>query len=103
MVRDRCRFEEAKAIMLSVWDKVKESMRIDLWTEMPVDEMKIFFHQTLLLCQIPIVLLVTKKGRTMKDFGEYFASELRAVESDNAAVVFSLNCRLNLGLFFYLI
>jgi gliding motility-associated protein GldC len=35
--------------MLSVWDsKVKESMRIDLWTkEMPVDEMKIFFHQTL--------------------------------------------------------
>jgi gliding motility-associated protein GldC len=41
--------EEAKAIMLSVWDsKSKESMRIDLWTkEMPVDEMKIFFHQTL--------------------------------------------------------
>jgi gliding motility-associated protein GldC len=35
--------------MLSVWDsKAKESMRIDLWTkEMPVDEMKIFFHQTL--------------------------------------------------------
>jgi gliding motility-associated protein GldC len=40
--------EEAKAIM-SIWDsKVKESMRIDLWTkDMPVDEMKIFFHQTL--------------------------------------------------------
>jgi gliding motility-associated protein GldC len=35
--------------MLSVWDsKVKENMRIDLWTkDMPVDEMKIFFHQTL--------------------------------------------------------
>jgi gliding motility-associated protein GldC len=35
--------------MLSVWDsKSKESLRIDLWTkEMPVDEMKIFFHQTL--------------------------------------------------------
>jgi uncharacterized protein YeaO (DUF488 family) len=33
---------------MSVWDsKSKESMRIDLWTkEMPVDEMKIFFHQT---------------------------------------------------------
>jgi hypothetical protein len=32
--------------MLSV-SKSKESMRIDLWTkEMPVDEMKIFFHQT---------------------------------------------------------
>jgi gliding motility-associated protein GldC len=37
--------EEAKAVMLSVWDsKAKESLRIDLWTkEMPVDEMKIFF------------------------------------------------------------
>ena len=42
--------EEAKAIMLSIWDsKVKETLRIDLWTkDMPVDEMKQFFHQTLL-------------------------------------------------------
>jgi gliding motility-associated protein GldC len=39
--------------MLSIWDsKVKESMRIDLWTkDMPVDEMKIFFHQTLVVSQ----------------------------------------------------
>jgi gliding motility-associated protein GldC len=31
--------EEAKAIMLSIWDsKAKETMRIDLWTkDMPVD------------------------------------------------------------------
>jgi uncharacterized protein YeaO (DUF488 family) len=45
--KDGVDLEEAK-IMLS-WDsKSKESMRIDLWTkEMPVDEMKIFFHQTL--------------------------------------------------------
>lgn len=41
--------EEAKAMMLSVWDhKTQETLRIDLWTkEMPVDEMKVFFHQTL--------------------------------------------------------
>lgn len=41
--------EEAKAIMLSIWDsKTQESLRIDLWTkDMPVDEMKLFFHQTL--------------------------------------------------------
>ncbi|RUA12794.1 MAG: gliding motility protein GldC, partial [Flavobacteriia bacterium] len=41
--------EDAKAMMLSVWDsKNKESLKIDLWTKyMPVDEMKIFFHQTL--------------------------------------------------------
>src|SRR5690554_8050915 len=41
--------EQAKAMLLSVWDsKVQETLRIDLWTkEMPVDEMKVFFHQTL--------------------------------------------------------
>ena len=40
--------EETKAILLSVWDaKAQETLRIDLWTkEMPVDEMKLFFHQT---------------------------------------------------------
>ncbi len=41
--------EVTKAAMLSVWDpKSKESLRIDLWTkDMPVADMKIFFHQTL--------------------------------------------------------
>src|SRR3970282_2535166 len=47
--------EEAKAIILSIWDsKAKESMRIDLWTkDMPVDEMKCFFHQTLVAMSEP--------------------------------------------------
>ncbi len=41
--------EEAKAMLLSIWDsKAQETLRIDLWTkDMPVDEMKVFFHQTL--------------------------------------------------------
>ena len=41
--------EEAKAMMLSVWDaNAQETLRIDLWTkDMPVDDMKVFFHQTL--------------------------------------------------------
>ena len=36
-------------MMLAVWDaKTQETLRIDLWTkDMPVDEMKVFFHQTL--------------------------------------------------------
>ena len=42
--------EEAKTVLLSIWDaKAKETLRIDLWTkDMPVDEMKQFFHQTML-------------------------------------------------------
>lgn len=42
--------EEARAMLLSLWDsRSQNTMKIDLWTtEMTVDEMKIFFHQTLL-------------------------------------------------------
>jgi len=72
--------EEAKAIMLSVWDsKAKESMRIDLWTkEMPVDEMKIFFHQTLVAMSDTFHRATgdEKMAETMKDFCEYFAEKL---------------------------
>ena len=72
--------EEAKAIMLSVWDsKAKESMRIDLWTkEMPVDEMKIFFHQTLVAMSDTFQRATgdEKMADTMKDFCDYFAEKL---------------------------
>jgi gliding motility-associated protein GldC len=42
--------ERAKALLLSLWDpKENNTMRIDLWTnDMTIDEMKQFFHQTLL-------------------------------------------------------
>ncbi|TDM00489.1 MAG: gliding motility protein GldC [Flavobacteriaceae bacterium] len=42
--------EAAKAILLSVWDHQKsEALRIDLWTkDMPMDDMKKFFHQIFL-------------------------------------------------------
>ncbi|MEY5069397.1 MAG: hypothetical protein RLZ47_1259 [Bacteroidota bacterium] len=38
-----------KSMMLALWDaQYKNSLRIDLWTkEMPVDEMKRFFYETL--------------------------------------------------------
>jgi gliding motility-associated protein GldC len=40
----------AKAMMLSMWDQAKNNtMKIDLWTkDMSIEEMKQFFHQTLL-------------------------------------------------------
>ncbi|KIO52946.1 gliding motility protein GldC [Flavobacterium hibernum] len=72
--------EEAKAIMLSIWDsKAKESMRIDLWTkDMPVDEMKIFFHQTLVAMADTFKRATDdeKMSDTMKDFCDYFAEKL---------------------------
>ena len=72
--------EETKAVMLSVWDhKNKESLRIDLWTkDMPVDEMKIFFHQTLSAMADTFQRATNdeKMSATMRDFCEYFAEKL---------------------------
>ena len=72
--------EEAKAMMLSVWDsKNQESLKIDLWTkDMPVDEMKIFFHQTLVTMADTFMKATQdeKMTATMKDFCDYFAEKL---------------------------
>jgi gliding motility-associated protein GldC len=59
--------------------KAKESMRIDLWTkEMPVDEMKIFFHQTLVALSDTFhhAWRYEKMADTMKGC-DYFAEKLR--------------------------
>ena len=72
--------QEAKAFFLSVWDSVnKESLRIDLWTkDMPVDEMKLFFHQTLVTMSDTFMRATQdeKMTATMKDFCDYFAEKL---------------------------
>ena len=72
--------EEAKAIMLSVWNsKKKESLKIDLWTkDMPVDEMKIFIYQSLLAMSDTFQRATTdeKMADTMRDFCDYFAEKM---------------------------
>lgn len=71
---------EAKAMLLSIWDnKQKETLRIDLWTkDMPVDEMKQFFHQTLVAMADTFERATTdeKMSATMRDFCDYFAEKL---------------------------
>jgi len=72
--------EESKAIMVSVWDHLqKDTLRIDLWTkEMPVDEMKQFYHQTLVSMANSFERATndTKMSATMHDFCDYFAEKL---------------------------
>ncbi|HLN96659.1 MULTISPECIES: gliding motility protein GldC [unclassified Flavobacterium] len=69
-----------KALLLSVWDsKPQETLRIDLWTkDMPVDEMKVFFHQTLVAMSDTYQRATgdEKMADTMRDFCEYFAEKL---------------------------
>lgn len=72
--------EAAKAVMLSIWDaENKEALRIDLWTkDMPIDEMKIFFHQTLVSMSETFLRATNddKMAATMKDFSDYFAEKM---------------------------
>ena len=72
--------EEAKAMLLSLWDnKNQETLRIDLWTkDMPVDEMKVFFHQTLVAMSDTFYRATEDENmmETMKDFCDYFADKL---------------------------
>ena len=76
--------EASKAIMLSVWDhKQKDTLRMDLWTkDMPVDEMKQFFHQTLVSMASSFQRATNdeKMSATMLDFCDYFAEKLELVK-----------------------
>lgn len=76
--------EPSKAIMLSVWDhKQKDTLRMDLWTkDMPVDEMKQFFHQTLVSMANTFERATDdqKMSATMRDFCDYFAEKLELVK-----------------------
>lgn len=76
--------EASKAIMLSVWDhKSKDTLRMDLWTkDMPVDEMKQFFHQTLVSMANSFERATNddKMSATMRDFCDYFAEKLELIQ-----------------------
>ena len=76
--------QEAKAIMLSIWDsKVQETLRIDLWTkDMPVDEMKKLFHQTLVAMSDTFQRATDDQQMTdtMKDFCDYFAEKMDLIK-----------------------
>jgi len=72
--------ENTKAVLVSVWDPInKETLRIDLWTkDMPLDEMKIFFHQTLIAMADTYQRATAdeKMADSMRDFCDFFAEKL---------------------------
>ena len=72
---------DTKAILLSFWDSEnQESLKMDLWVkDMPVDQMKLFFHQTLVSLSDTFYRATNdeKMTATMKDFCEYFAEKLQ--------------------------
>ncbi|MBL19902.1 MAG: gliding motility protein GldC [Flavobacteriaceae bacterium] len=68
-----------EAFFLSTWDKdTQESARIDLWSkEMPVDQMQVFVHQTLVGIHASYLKATddVQIGEAMQQFCDFFASE----------------------------
>lgn len=76
--------ENCKAMLLSMWDPERQdTLRLDLWTkEMTKDEMKIFFHQTLVTMADTFENATEEKEVTedMRDFISYFADKLEILK-----------------------
>lgn len=74
----------AKSVMIAVWDKEENTtLKIDLWTkDMLVDEMKLFFHQTLVSMADTLERATNedKMAGDMRDFCEYFAEKMNLIE-----------------------
>lgn len=74
----------AKAMFLSVWDhNYKNTLKVDLWTkDMPVDEMKRFFYETL-QTMADSFLKATNETLIVEDLRDYcahFADKMGIVE-----------------------
>ena len=69
-----------RAMFLSLWDhNRKDTLKLDLWTrDMTVDEMKIFFHQTLVSMADSLEKAIQDERITgdMRDFCDYFAEKM---------------------------
>ena len=72
--------QDCKSIMISVWDnEFKNTLKIDLWTkDMPVDEMKQFFYETLLTMAESFEKATGEKAimADLKDYCAHFAEKM---------------------------
>ena len=77
---------DTKAMFLSLWDpKENNTMKIDLWTkDLTVDEMKQFFHQTLLTMADTFESATGEKNITedLRDYCYHFADKMNLLKED---------------------
>ncbi len=79
--------ESTKAMLLSLWDpKENNTMRIDLWTkDMTIDEMKQFFHQTLITMADSFEKATgeTNICEDLRDYCYHFADKMKILPEEN--------------------
>ena len=72
--------QDTKAMLLSFWDaEQQETLKMDLWVkDMPMDQMQLFFHQTLMSLSDTYFRATQdeKMTATMRDFCDFFAEKL---------------------------
>ena len=75
-----------KSILISIWDaKENNTLKIDLWTkDMLADEMKVFFHQTLLSMADTLKRATgeEKIAEDLKDFCAHFADKMNLLKKN---------------------
>lgn len=73
-----------KAIYVSLWDhEQKNTLRIDLWTkDMPVDEMKRFFYETLMTMADTFERATHEKNimEDLRDYCAHFAEKMELIQ-----------------------
>ncbi len=78
--------KEAMAMLLSLWDpKEKNTMKIDLWTkDMSIEEMKQFFHQTLLTMADTFQSATGEKNicEDLRDYCYHFAEKMEILPEE---------------------
>ena len=78
--------EPASAFMLSIWDpKEKNTMKNDLWTkDMSIEEMKQFFHQTLLTMADTFEKATGEHliSEDLRDYCYHFASKMEILPEE---------------------
>ncbi|MBL4861648.1 MAG: gliding motility protein GldC [Crocinitomicaceae bacterium] len=76
----------AKAMLLSLWDPTENNtMKIDLWTkDMSIEEMKQFFHQTLLTMSDSFERATgeQKMAEDLRDYCYHFADKMHILPED---------------------
>lgn len=78
--------KEAMAMFLSLWDpKDKNTMKVDLWTkDMSIEEMKQFFHQTLLTMADTFQSATGEKNicEDLRDYCYHFAEKMEILPEE---------------------
>lgn len=78
---------KCKSVMIALWDaKEENTLRIDLWTkDMMIDDMKKFFHQSLLSMADTFKRATGEEKITedLKDYCQHFAEKMGIIGPNN--------------------